>query len=171
MFGGGVNRFIAAAIGGLTVDTGPLDDPAAAGWRTLLVHPSPHAMRTLGSGGTSRQTPQGEASVAWRTHENTKAAVAGAPVAELDLVVPPGCTADVRLPLLDEYQASGDDVPRTRKIFVRECAIACEAGHRGLAATEGACEAYAGARCERRLDGEVVLSLQAASGAHSFAVL
>jgi hypothetical protein len=127
MFGGGVGRFIAAAVGGLAVETGPLADPAGAGWRTLLVHPSPHAMRTLGRAGTSRRTPQGEASVSWRAGGG----VAGEAVAELALVVPPAARADVRLPLLLDRAAprlqGGEGPLGDRRVTAGGCAMQCAA--------------------------------------------
>lgn len=93
MFGGGVNRFIAAALG-LTMASLPgATSVADMGWRRLVVHPTPAAVRALGQGKVSRRTPQGTASVSWRRHQR--------PVhLELNVTVPSHAVADVRVPLL-----------------------------------------------------------------------
>ena len=157
-----MNRFIAAAIGGLTVDTAPLAALSGTGWRALVVEPSPYAMRTLGRGGTSRRTQQGEASVSWWA--------GGGTVAALRLAVPPASTAAVRLPLLlDEHGPGAAESASDRRVVAGGCSLSCS-GLLGDAAGEGDCEAYSAARCERRHDGEVVLALQVASGVHAFDV-
>ena len=154
-----MNRFIAAAIGGLSIDGSPLADPTSTGWRKLLVHPAPYAMRTLGQGGFSRRTPQGEARVSWLANST-------ASVAELQLRVPPAAKADVRLPLLLE----ADDTTINRRVSVGTCTVQCASNLGAEAAIVGACDAYQHARCEQRRDGEIVLAMTATSGEHSFSV-
>ena len=159
--GGGVNRFIAAAIGGLTIDSSPLADSTSTGWRKLLVHPSPYAMRTLDQGGFSRGTPQGEARVSWRVDFTTS-------VVELELRVPPHAQADVHLPLLLDHEAA--ETTGNRRISVGACTVQCASDLGAAAAVKGDCEAYQRVRCEQRRDGEVVLAMTASSGEHSFGV-
>jgi hypothetical protein len=156
-----VNRFIAAAIGGLTIDSSPLADSTTTGWRKLLVHPAPYAMRTLGQGGFSRTTPQGEARVSWVANST-------ASVAELQLRVPPAATADVRLPLLLDREA--DETITDRRIRAGTCTVQCASNLGEEAAIVGTCDAYQHARCEQRRDGEIVLAMTATSGEHSFSV-
>ena len=155
MFGGGVNRFIAAAVGGLTTDTRPLAARAGgAGWRRLLVAPAPAAMRLLRRGGASRLTPSGEARVAWRR------SAAGA--VELDIDVPAHAVAEVQLPLLDLAHAGSGSGAR---VAVGACEIQCSASM--LTTTAGACEAVGAARCrQRESDGEHVLLMRLPVGAH-----
>ena len=155
-----MNRFIAAAIGGLTIDSSPLVDFTSTGWRKLLVHPAPYAMRTLGQGGFSRHTPQGEARVSWLANST-------ASVVDLQLRVPPAAKADVRLPLLLDNEV--DETILNRRVSVGTCTVQC-ANLGAEAAIVGACNAYQQARCEQRRDGEIVLAMTAGSGEHSFSV-
>lgn len=157
-----MNRFIAAAIGGLTIDSSPLADSTSTGWRKLLVHPAPYAMRKLGQGGFSRDTPQGEARVSWRLGST-------ATVAELELRVPAAAKADIRLPLLLDERTS--ETITSRRINVGTCTVQCASDLGAEAAVVGSCDAYQLVRCEQRLwDGEVVLAMTATSGEHSFVV-
>ena len=86
MFGGGVARFIAAAVAGLGTDD------KVHGWKKLLVHPSPHAFRKVGASSLSRSTPLGLASVDWSASAEGQVSMA--------VTVPVGATASLRLPLL-----------------------------------------------------------------------
>ncbi len=155
-----MNRFIAGAIGGLGIDSTPLADSTSTGWRKLLVHPAPYAMRTLGQGGFSRRTPQGEARVSWLANST-------ASVVELQLSVPPAAKADVRLPLLLDQEA--DETINNRRVSVGTCTVQC-ANLGAEPSIAGACDAYQHARCEQRRDGEIVLAMTATSGEHSFSV-
>jgi hypothetical protein len=150
MFGGGVNRFIAAAMGGLSVDTRPLAlAPTGTvhgtgsrvdgyGWRRMMVRPSPHAIRRqrpdagygstpslkLREGNAHRRTPFGEAAVAWRRKSGSGA------VLELEVTVPPFSVADVHVPLLltevdlgSPASRSATDIVAT--VTIGACAVHC----------------------------------------------
>jgi hypothetical protein len=134
MFGGGVNRFLGAAVAGLGVDAAPGATPGAStaggglggagaagksssaagggGWRRLAVRPAPAAMRTLFRAAAARRTPAGRAAVEWTrpTAAARRAALAAGaaapPAVELTLTVPAFSTADVALPLLDALRAA-----------------------------------------------------------------
>jgi hypothetical protein len=189
MFGGGVNRFIAAAIGGLTIDTSLSSSSSRNGWRELLVHPSPAAMRTLGKASVSRRTPQGVATVSWRAGVGSGGVGGGgggSSVLELNLTVPVGSRADVRLPLLlgPPPSTEGEEL-RSRAVSVSgggggggsSCAIRCTAALDAEVAggDDGGCLEAQGidggaVRCERRLDGEMVVAMVAVSGSLRFSV-
>ena len=179
MFGGGVARFISAAIGGLTIDSAPLTKPVlhGHGWRSMLVQPAPHAIRTLGHASASRRTPYGLASVAWKLREE----VGGEGTLELNLTVPVGSSAVVRLPVLldveatDVQGASFDVATMSPDSPDGECAMTCPLAEQlGSVAPVSMSDSrvatcgwkYADALCEWRLDGELVLRFVALSGSH-----
>jgi alpha-L-rhamnosidase len=184
MFGGGVNRFLAAAVGGLGVDTRPLALLGAAagsgssedsqrgdreglsmgGWRNLVVKPAPAAVRLVGSGGITRKVPSGEASVHWRYLSGERL--------ELNLTVPAHAVAEVHLPLLSLLPQSeggvggeGEGGPGAT-VVVGSCRIHCRAGLPAelSAAGCGRPSGVTGARCQQRADGEHVLLLVVESG-------
>lgn len=168
MFGGGVNRFLAAAVGGLSVDARPLFGASSAGWRQMLVRPSPAAVRLLGRARVSRQTPRGTASVAWST-------LSTASRLELDLQVPVGAKASVHLPLLESAGA-----PTRVSVKGTGCEVRCEAST-GLANVptplkmaelSAACISFGltSGSCLSRPDGERVLDIELGSGSFSFHV-
>lgn len=94
-------------------------------------------MRTLGHASMSRQTPQGQASVAWCSDGDVTLLTV-----ELDVVIPPGASADLHLPLLLPL-GNGNDVVIERRVLAGGCAIHCDVV--GLATAVGACDGYDGA--------------------------
>lgn len=200
MFGGGVNRFLQASVGGLTIDTRPgvglLSNSSSGvvgvgsrsnGWQRLLVHPSPAAIRTLVQGGTSRKTPRGMAKVSWtcgsdRSDSAAAAAAAGASDAkqmfEMNVTVPPGAVASVKLPLaivggISATNAAGSTaaavLARVGESDV--CVLSCS--DTSLVGTASCVHAgIVTAECSHRLDGEPIMSLEVVHGGdYSFAVV
>eukprot|EP01043_Picozoa_sp_COSAG02_P048115 COSAG02_NODE_4691_length_5089_cov_3.712425_1_plen_1144_part_00 len=169
MFGGGVNRFLAAAVGGLGVDTRPLallrgdvsqrgEVSSMGGWRKLVVKPAPAALRLVGSGGITR----GEASVHWQ--------LVGGEKLELNLTVPAHVVADVHLPLLlpQSMGAQSDsESGRGAAVIVGSCRIHCGDDMRAELSVAG-CGQVSGARCQQRTDGEQVLRLMVGTGRYQF---
>ena len=171
MFGGGVNRFLAAAVGGLGVDTRPLallrsdvsqrgEVSSIGGWRKLVVKPAPAALRLVGSGGITRRLPSGEASVHWK--------LAGGDKLELNLTVPAHVVAEVHLPLLSLLpQSMGvqseSESGRGATAIVGSCRIRCGVDLRAELSAAG-CGQVSGARCQQRADGEHALRLVVGPG-------
>ena len=164
MFGGGVARFIAGAVGGLGIDTRPYDADGtgaapATGWTRLLVHPSPAAVRAVRRGSAARRTPYGEARVAWVLEEETLVA---------EVAVPAGASASVRLPLrLGEGGGWGATVS------LGGCSVDCVADDDDEPPRRrGACAgtALAAAVCRRRRDGEPIVELEVSEGEYAFGV-
>ncbi|HEX5115418.1 MAG TPA: family 78 glycoside hydrolase catalytic domain [Pseudonocardiaceae bacterium] len=67
--------------------------PAAPGYRRITFHPRPGGGLT--SAAASHETPYGTAGIAWRFVDDDML---------VDLVVPPGCAADVLLPGVEPYE-------------------------------------------------------------------
>lgn len=84
----GIADWMHRVVGGLA--------PAAPGYRTVRVAPTPGGGITWAT--TAHETPYGRVEVAWRLSDETFA---------LDLVVPPGVRAEVRLPGSDEVTTVG----------------------------------------------------------------
>ena len=141
MFGGGVARFIAAAVGGLSTDT------RVHGWKKLLLHPSPHALRKVGASSVSRNTPQGLASVEWSAA--TEPGATTSTRVSMSVTVPAGATASLRLPLLLTSLPSED-------------AKALSVTHNG--------QEQDATSFVRRRDGEYVLAKVLPAGTHRFEV-
>jgi len=142
MFGGGVARFIAASVAGLSTDD------KVHGWKKLLVHPSPHALRNVGASSVSRNTPQGLASVEWSA--STSAQAGTTTRVSMSVTVPAGATASLRLPLLLTSLSSEDA--------------------KTLAVTHNGKEQDATSFVRRPSDGEYVLAKALRAGTHTFAV-
>eukprot|EP00937_MAST-01D_sp_MAST-1D-sp2_P006075 g6075.t1 len=174
MFGGGVNRFISAAVGGLSIDTRPMAAAEAQGrgWRRLMVRLAPAAVRTLGRSGASRRTPLGDAAVSWRRDFESGGL-------SMEVTVPAYATASVHVPLLDLARGGGRGA-RVRfasgAVAAGHCVALCgpaSVGVAGAAAVTGisgphACSALlAGARCSTRADGEGVLIAELPAGRHT----
>jgi hypothetical protein len=154
MFGGGVNRFIAATVAGLGIDSGPFAAAAESrGWRRLHVRPSAAALRGLDQAAMHRRTPQGDARVAWKSDSSDAAQLNFV----LNVTVPGATTAEVRLPLLQ--------LPAI--VSLAGCDMACtETGHTVLAEADTACGIHT---CEvRRHDNEPHLLLTVGPGDHTF---
>ena len=172
MFGGGVNRFLAAAVGGLGVDTRPLallrDDGAQvqsmSGWRTLVVKPAPAAMRLVGRAEIRRKVPSGEAGVHWKL-------TGGGDQLELNLTVPAHVVAEVHLPLLSllprSVSVQSESQSGQGAMIVNNCHIRCGADLRAEWGA-GGCGQLSGTRCQRRADGEHVLRLAVGAGRYRF---
>ena len=189
MFGGGVNRFLQAAVGGLTIDTRPGHGLVANtnsggavgssgtsnGWQRLVVHPSPAAIRSLVQGGTSRKTARGVAKVSWTCGSESAAAAAASRskhTLEMNVTVPPGAVASVKLPLALAVGSSAAAATVLASVGGSDaCILSCS--DTSLAGTTSC--AHAGittAECSHRLDGEPIMSLEVVHGGqYSFTVL
>ena len=179
MFGGGVNRFLQASVGGLTVETRPraaLDNPAglALGWQHVLVKPSPAAVRALVQGGSTRKTVRGAVSVAWARNSCggggsrvTAGVGAECNALFLNVTLPPGSTASVELPL-DVLAASAAGAttlaPTVFYSTTSSCVLSCQDTSQVGSAACG--YGLSAAKCKRRLDGEMVMSLELGAGGH-----
>ena len=199
MFGGGVNRFLHAAVGGLTVDTRPgvglshaagnHSSPGTAGsngWQRLLVHPSPAAIRALAQGGAERKTVRGLAKVSWTSGERAvgdalaaDADAASAPqhTLEMNVTVPLGSVASVKLPLaiaktVDAVTAATTAAAATVVVGGGEsggCVLSCS--DMALVGT-APCMGVAAAACSHRRDGEPIMSLTVVRGGkYTFTVM
>jgi hypothetical protein len=121
-------------------------------------------MRALRAASTSRRTMRGTAAVSWRVDGDT--------VVEMNVTIPYGATADLRIPLLLDETAH----ERERRVHIGGCVLEQGQSH----PTHGTdavvpCDAgiLGGAiQWQRRLDGELVLALNAVgSGQHAIRVL
>lgn len=105
-YGGGVNRFIAAAVGGLAPASLPLGTAATEthGWRHVEVRPAAAAVRAFGSASCSRVTALGMIKVAWTAIDFQQLRLSDASDAHLglglNLTLPSGVSATVALPLM-----------------------------------------------------------------------
>ena len=105
MFGGGVNRFLAAAVGGMA----PLTD----GWARIHVKLAPWAVRHVRAASAQRQGSLGMVRVAWRGGEGggQAAGLQGSPLPpaelELNVTLPRGAAAVIDIPLLSGWSRVG----------------------------------------------------------------
>ena len=122
MFGGGVNRFIQASVG-LHIASLPNQDTDTAGWKHFKVHPSPTMLRSHPTASTSRTTPQGLIQLTWVTKDPT-----GHDTLFLDLTVPLGSSAEVKLPL--HVLSSRDNMSSVQSsvqvIWGKHCSLTCK---------------------------------------------
>lgn len=172
MFGGGVNRFIAAAVGGLSIDsdieinndTDTDTDMPKFGWKRLSVKPAPAAIRALKHGGFSRNTLTGTAASSWQLQQSGL---------ELNVTVPAHAAAHVQVPLLDfkgsfTMEIASDTTQKT------VCMAQCDSGASATAVAVAGEQAHvcadiiSGVRCIRRLDGESAFAIEVAAGSHTF---
>lgn len=158
MFGGGVNRFIAAGLG-LTVPTLPGTlEPAHMGWRRVLVHPAPAMVRELRQGGATRRTPMGLAAVAWSIGQDRDTELS----ATVD--VPEFTTADVRLPVLRVPVSAAVTV----HLKIGNCTASADRQH-GTRLVFAGCNGapVAAASVVVRPDGELVAAVELGPGSFS----
>jgi len=144
MFGGGVNRFLAAAVGGLAT----LAHRDGDGWGHVHVKVAHWAVRWLGAAVAERAGAAGPLRVAWRgSHEEALA---------LNVSVPFGSSATVDLPL-----RSGEE-----GVAVGACALSCV--HQ-----MAACSGYrvAGCRDVPYSPGDSFLRVSVGPGTHAFVVV
>jgi len=142
MFGGGVARFIADAVGGLGINTGLL---GRGGWHSILVRPAPFALRQYVGARTSRETPQGVVNVTWERQGNGP--LAGS--MELNVSLPAATIAHITLPLL------GRELVKFQHFDSEICEMRC--GDRSPAT--GLCVGLS-VSCETRADDEPVMQLE-----------
>merc|ERR1712232_465696 len=101
-FGGGVNRFLAAAVGGLA----PFD--GTYGWQRVHVKLAPWAIRYLGQASAERRGAFGTIQVMWH-HEGATGRF------NLNVTLPAGMEGVVDLPLL-----AGAPVPTSLLLLAHE---------------------------------------------------
>ena len=179
MFGGGVARFLLAAVGGIATDTSPLAPLETAGWRRVLIRPVPAAIRALGAADAARSTALGDVNVSWRLQQPADDGATDNPAASATLVMnvslPVGANGVAELPLLLRVSPLSQTDEQGRNVAARvvigDCELLCALGSSAAPSADGRCsELWASARCDVRQDGEMVLCLDLPSGQHSFAV-
>ncbi len=130
MFGGGVNRFLMRAVGGLWVDEAPgassstttsSSSSSSAGWQSVHVGPTADALRSFARSSVSHRSPFGVHSVSWAVGSSNKAASDEDVCASysLNATVPVGVTATVSLPL-PEPLARESELAGAARLVVRD---------------------------------------------------